>query len=126
MGPKILSRSGKCCPKDFYNWNIKKRWFVREEYESNEESISAFGIVEKLRSKIIDKRLLRKHMDFCMPCDNNLDRQLEIQNVLLDPKKEKVFVHSDSARFRGKAILKGLLEHSFHRHFDLRPVHEVR
>jgi hypothetical protein len=123
---RYIGQSGKCCPKDFYNWNIKKRWFVREEYESNEESISAFGIVEKLRSKIIDKRLLRKHMDFCMPCDNNLDRQLEIQNVLLDPKKEKVFVHSDSARFRGKAILKGLLEHSFHRHFDLRPVHEVR
>ena len=123
---RFIGQSGKCCPKDFYNWNIKKRWFVREEYVSNEESISAFGIVEKLRSKFNDKRVLRKQMDFCMPCDNNLDRQLEIQNVLLDPKKEKVFVHSDSARFRGKAILKGLLEHSFFRHFDFRPYQEVR
>ena len=123
---RFYGQSGKCCPKNFYNWNIKKRWYVREEYESNEESISAFGIVEKLRSKFNDKRVLRKHMDFCMPCDNNLERQSEIQRVLLDTTKEKVFVHSDSARFRGRAILKGLLEHSFYRHFDFRPYQEVR
>ena len=61
-----------------------------------------------------------------MPCDNNLERQSEIQRVLLDTTKEKVFVHSDSARFRGRAILKGLLEHSFYRHFDFRPYQEVR
>ena len=106
---RYFGQSGKCCPPGYYEPD--GNYFNKEVFINADQPITADSLTKK------------NNMDFCMPCDNNLDRYEQIKNFLLDAKGAYIWHHKPGSGFDFQDVSKakkGIRNVAFYRHFDLR------
>jgi hypothetical protein len=116
---RFFGQSGKCCPKDFYEPNVKGMWFEDEQFIDDTIPITAESLLQNLHGRA--RRV--ENMQFCEPCDGDEARGNSIKQFLLDKDSQYDWIHRDNG-FDFKDISKdgkGLRDSIFYRHFDLRP-----
>jgi hypothetical protein len=106
---RYFGQSGKCCPPGYYEPD--GNYFNKGVFINADQPITADSLTKK------------NNMDFCMPCDNNLDRYEQIKNFLLDAKGAYIWHHKPGSGFDFQdvsKVKKGIRNVAFYRHFDLR------
>ena len=93
---RYFGQSGKCCPQGYYEPDGK--YFNKEVFINADKPITAASLTKK------------NDMDFCVHCDNNLDRYEEIKNFLLDAKGAYIWHHKPGSGFDFQDVSKAVVE----------------